>query len=178
MVALFLAEGFEEIEALTVVDVLRRAKIEIQTVGIGGLHITGAHGIGVIADVEDTQFDSRAVYDALILPGGMPGTRNLEASSTVIDALKRAPDTTLLAAICAAPSILGHLGLLKNVRAVCFPGYEKDLHGAILSQERVCADGRFLTAVGAGAAMEFALRFVEHFQGQDVAKKLADDLIV
>lgn len=161
MIAVYLANGFEEIEALAVVDVLRRAELEVRTIGVGGRTVTGAHGITVAADVADTAWDPDTTLEALVLPGGMPGTLHLEKADTVQRALDRAvAGTGYICAICAAPSILGHKGLLKGKRAVCFPGYEQELDGALPGGEAVVTDGRFITAVGAGVAVDFGLEIV------------------
>lgn len=158
MIALFLADGFEEIEALSTVDVLRRSGLDVQTVGIGGRRVRGAHGIEVEADIPDQEWTADEL-EAVVLPGGMPGTLHLEQSPVVQRAIDIAVERGLyLCAICAAPSILGHKGLLEGKRAVCFPGFEKDLKGARLESEPVTADGRFITARGAGVAVEFGLR--------------------
>lgn len=161
MIAVYLANGFEEIEALAVVDVLRRAELEVRTIGVGGRTVTGAHGITVAADVADADWDPDTVLEALVLPGGMPGTLHLEKADTVQRALDRTvAGTGYICAICAAPSILGHKGLLKGKRAVCFPGYEQELDGALPGDEAVVTDGRFITAVGAGVAIDFGLEIV------------------
>lgn len=160
MVYVFLADGFEEIEALAPVDIMRRAGLSVKTVGVGGTVVTGSHGIPVTADVtagEVTMADAQAI----VLPGGMPGTHNLEACSAVQAAIDyAAAHDCWIAAICAAPSILGHRDLLRGRRATCFPGFEKDLYGATATGEPVVTDGRFVTARGAGVAVEFGLRLV------------------
>ena len=172
MIAVCLAAGFEEIEALAVVDILRRAELEVVTVGIGGPVIRGAHGIAVAADVPDAEFDP-ASSEAVVLPGGMPGTLNLERSPVVQAALDQTEKRGgWIFAICAAPSILGHRGMLKGRRAVCFPGFEQELEGAILSDRPVEADGRLITARGPGAAIEFGLRIVEEMVSPERAAKL------
>lgn len=160
MIYVLLADGFEEIEALTVVDVLRRAELDVVTVGIGGTSVCGAHGIPVIADVADTLLTVDDMQ-AVVLPGGMPGTLHLEQSALVSQLLDYAlSHDAYIAAICAAPSILGHRGLLKGRRAVCFPGFEEQLEGAVLSEEPVVQDGRIITAKGAGVAIAFGLQLV------------------
>ncbi len=160
MIYVFLANGFEEIEALATIDVLRRAELSVTTVGIGGKQITGAHHITVAADVEenDVQF---AEMSAVVLPGGMPGTLNLEASKIVQEALEHAVKNNLvIAAICAAPSILGHKGLLKGKQAIAYPGFEKELTDAIVSDSAVVRDGNIITGKGAGVAIDFGLEIV------------------
>ena len=174
MIYLFLANGFEETEALCPLDLLRRAKIDVTTVGVGGKYIEGAHGISVCADITDTEF-SDASPDGVILPGGMPGTLNLDASPTVHAALDAASERgALICAICAAPSVLGKRGMLRGKHAVCFPGFESYLDGAIISAERAVQDENIITAVGMGAAFEFGLRIVAAVKGEDAAAALAD----
>ena len=176
MVYVFLAEGFEEVEALTPVDVLSRCKAEVKTVGIGSKTVTGSHKIPVTADLTEDEltFDG---LDAVILPGGMPGTLNLEASQTVQKYIDYAAENDLyICAICAAPSILGHKGLLNGKKATCFPGFEKDLIGAKVKTDLAVADSRIITGKGAGAAMEFALLAAEKICGKDIAEKTRKSL--
>jgi 4-methyl-5(b-hydroxyethyl)-thiazole monophosphate biosynthesis len=176
MVYLFLANGFEEIEALAVVDVLRRANIEVKTVGIGGQNITGAHGISVRSDISENEIDYNDIT-AVILPGGMPGTTNLLNSKTVEKAVLTAnQNDNLVAAICAAPIVLGKLGLLNNKEATCFPGFEGKLNGAKLSCEKVCKSGNIITATAAGAAIDFALKIVGYLISESAADKLKNEL--
>ncbi|HIZ19523.1 MAG TPA: DJ-1/PfpI family protein [Firmicutes bacterium] len=172
MIAVFLAMGFEEIEALAVVDVLRRAELEVVTVGVGGPLVRGSHGITVAADVADTDFDP-AAPEAVILPGGMPGTLNLEHSPVVQKALDEAAKRDAwIGAICAAPSILGHRGMLQGKRAVCFPGYEQELEGALPSDQPVEVDGRIITAKGAGVAIDFGLEIAARLSSPERAAKV------
>lgn len=172
MIYLFLANGFEEIEALTPVDMLRRAGKEITTVGIGGKTIVGARGIPVVADITDTEFDDNTP-EMIILPGGMPGTKNLDASRVVEKALSAALAAgSYIAAICAAPTILGKRGLLVGKHAVCYPGMEEELRGAVLSSDRVVCDGKFITAAGMGVALPFSLALVEVLCGKPCADRL------
>ncbi|MBE6593356.1 MAG: DJ-1/PfpI family protein, partial [Ruminococcaceae bacterium] len=149
MVYMFLAEGFEEIEALCPLDLMRRAGIAVTTVGVGGEYITGAHAITVRADISADEFDAHSFKnktDMIFLPGGMPGTLNLEASEVVCDAIRSAyEESKYIAAICAAPSILGKMGLLIGKNAICYPGFEGYLEGATISDERVVLDGNILT---------------------------------
>ncbi len=173
MIYLFLANGFEETEALCPLDLLRRAKIDVTTVGVGGKYIEGAHGICVCADMTDEEFSDTSP-DGVILPGGMPGTLNLDASATVHAALDAADKRgALICAICAAPSVLGKRGMLRAKRAVCFPGFEGYLDGAIISDGRAVRDENIITAVGMGAAFEFGLRIVAAIKGEDAAAELA-----
>lgn len=172
MIYVFLANGFEEIEALTAVDLLRRAELSVATVGVGGKNITGSHGIPVTADIEEAQAETEGLK-AVVLPGGMPGTLNLEASPIVRACVEYCVETGgLVAAICAAPSILGHMGLLKGRRAVCFPGFEQELAGAEVGTEPVCAQEGLVTARGAGVAVEFALALIKKFCGNEKAEQI------
>ena len=161
MVYCFLADGFEETEAIAPVDMLRRAGVTVKTVGIGKSVITGSHGISVICDLSDSELRLTDELDGVILPGGMPGTLNLDASQTVHSAVDFAVlHQKLVCAICAAPSILGRKGLLSGKKAIAFPGFEKELEGAIISKDPVVKDGVFITAKGAGVAVDFGLEIV------------------
>jgi 4-methyl-5(b-hydroxyethyl)-thiazole monophosphate biosynthesis len=172
MVYLFLANGFEEIEALAPLDLLRRAGVEVTTVGIGSDVITGSHGITVHADIPDGLYADNAP-EMVILPGGMPGSKHLDESRTVDVALKAALRAdAFIAAICAAPMVLGHRGILAKKEAICFPGFEKELAGAKISEKRVVRDGKIITAAGMGVAVEFGLALVAALRGEDAATKL------
>lgn len=169
MVYLFLANGFEEIEALCPLDLLRRAGVEVTTVGIGGEMIRGSHGIVVQADMPDTMF-ADAAPEMVILPGGMPGSKNLDESRVVDAALRvSARKDAYIAAICAAPFVLGKRGLLEGKEAICYPGFEKELTGARISDKKVVRDGKIITAAGMGVALEFGLSLVAALKGEDVA---------
>ena len=177
---MFLAEGFEEIEALCPLDIMRRAGIEVFTVGIGSSQITGAHGITVCADMTDKDIDALTdpSFDMIFLPGGMPGTLNLASSDTVISFIKKAVENGVyVAAICAAPSILGDMGLLDGKEAICYPGFEDRLKGARISDSRVVLDGKILTAAGMGAALDMGLKIVEIFMGAQKADALRSAVI-
>ncbi len=178
-VYLFLADGFEEIEALTPVDLLRRAGIPVVTVGVTVKTVTGSHGITVTADVTADEAERMLAAGntpaMVILPGGMPGAKNLDESPLVEKFLAAAKEAdAFIAAICAAPMILGKRGLLKGKAAVCYPGFEEYLTGAKV-QERgcVCArDGKMITAQAMGAATEFALTLTEALKGEGTANEL------
>ena len=173
MIYCFLANGFEEVEAITPVDLLRRAGADVKTVGVGSKTITGSHLVEITCDMTADEIRLCDELEAIILPGGMPGTINLEASAAVQSAIDYAfEQKKLICAICAAPSILGHKGLLEGKKATCYPGFEKELTGAYASCERAVTDGNFITGKGAGAALEFGLSIVAKLFG---AKK-ADDL--
>ncbi len=176
MVYVFLAEGFEEMEALAPIDLLRRVGVEVTTVGVGGKVIKGAHGVGFTADSDGEGLDFSDV-DCVVLPGGMPGTTNLDASAMVEACLMKAAEkNALITAICAAPSVLGHKGLLKGKKATCFPGFEEDLLGAVHTGNPVEQDGKIITARGAGVALDFALALVSQLKGEAVAKELRESL--
>ena len=171
MIYMFLANGFEEIEALMPLDLMRRAGLDVRTVGIGGLDITGSHGITVKADMLDADFADNAP-ECVILPGGMPGTKNLDASAVVHKALDDAlASDALICAICAAPMVLGKRGILNGKNATCFPGFEEYLEGANVGG-RVVRDGRVITAIGMGAALEFGIEIVAALKGKETADKL------
>lgn len=172
MIYLFLANGFEEIEALCPLDLLRRAGLEVTTVGIGGEMIMGSHGITVAADIPEGMYADSAP-DMLILPGGMPGAKNLNESRVVDTALKAAARRgAYIAAICAAPMVLGRRGLLEGKEAICFPGFEGELKGAAVSGKRVVRDGNIITAAGMGVALEFGLELVAALKGREAAESL------
>ena len=172
MIPVFLANGFEEIEALATVDILRRAGVEVVTVGVGGKNAVGAHGIAVCADIVEDELDIAAI-DGVVLPGGMPGTTNLEASAVVQTAVKSAYERGLLvAAICAAPSILGHGGYLNGKKATCYPGFEPELTNAAVIDEGVVRDGSIITASGAGVAVDFALELVRYLVSDEMAESI------
>ena len=178
MVYEFLANGFEETEALVPVDMLRRCGITVKTVGIGNNVITGSHGIPVITDITDSEVVMSDDVEMIILPGGMPGTLNLEHSVTVKNAINYCSDNNIyIAAICAAPSILGHMGLLKGKKAVCFEGYESQLEGAEVLYDSVCVDGKIITARGAGVSLDFALKLIETLISPARSETLAASLM-
>ena len=174
MIAIFLADGFEEIEAVSVIDVLRRAEYEVKTVAVGTAdrRVTGAHDMVLEADCMEQEVNLDEM-ELMVLPGGMPGTLNLEQSQTVQAALKHCHQSgKWITAICAAPSILGHAGLLNGKTAICFPGFEDDLTGAQISKQAVCQDGKIITAKGPGVAIDFGLKIVEAISGAGLANAL------
>ncbi len=173
MIAVFLANGFEEIEALTPVDCLRRCEKEVRTVGVGSRAITGSHGITVFCDLiaEELRLED---LEMIILPGGMPGTLNLEKSPIVQKAIDHCAENGLpIAAICAAPSILGHKGLLQGKKATCYTGFEDQLIGAeVLTDHPAVTDGNIITACGMGAALEFSCEIIKKLISEDRAELL------
>lgn len=176
--AIFLANGFEEIEGLTVVDILRRAGIDITMVSITGTTaVEGSHGIKLEADDTIENFDFDGV-DMIILPGGMPGTKNLDACAPLKAKIEEFNNAgKMLAAICAAPTVYGKMGLLKGKKACCYPGCEGDLIGANVSTDMVSKDGNFITSRGMGTAIPFALAILEHFKGKEAADQMAKAIV-
>lgn len=179
MVYVHLADGFEEIEALTVVDVLRRADIAAKTVSVtGDKTVRGAHDIKVAADLlfEEADYDN---CEMIVLPGGMPGTANLAKHEGLAKQLNAfAQSGKWLAAICAAPSVLGRMSLLKDKHVTSYPGYENQLIGAIYSEERVVRDGKLITSRGPGTAIEFSLELVMLLKNEQTAAALRNAMIV
>lgn len=174
----FLADGFEEIEGLTVVDLLRRAGVETQTVAVmGAPEVTGSHGIQVRADVLFEEMDDSDT-ELYVLPGGMPGTKHLAAHAGLGKLLQDAASSgKKVAAICAAPSVLGGLGILKGRRATSYPGFEGQLAGAELSEEQVVVSGNITTSRGMGTAIPFGLELVAQLKGRAVADELAKGIV-
>lgn len=179
-VALFLANGFEEMEAVSPIDILRRASIDVVTVSISDKkEVVGAHNITVLADKLFSEVDFTG-FEALVLPGGMPGASNLFAH----EGLKKLilsfdNEKKNIAAICAAPAVvLGGLGLLKGKEAICYPGFEEQLNGAIVSSKSVVTTENFTTGKGPGVAVDFALQLVKVLKGEKVADEVKAGLCV
>lgn len=172
------AEGFEEIEGLTVVDLLRRAGIQVQMVGLDtDGTVVGAHGIRVQMDTDLAGIELKDAQ-AIVLPGGMPGTKHLGASSRLGELLKEADSKKIrLGAICAAPSVLGGLGLLQGKRAVCYPGFEERLTGATVSEESVVTDGHITTSRGMGTAIDFGLELIAVLKGLEESERISSSII-
>lgn len=173
-----LAAGFEEIEALSVVDLLRRAEITTDLVSITNKYtVEGAHNISVIADKVFKEVDFTEV-DMIVLPGGMPGTKNLEAFEPLMEQLDCFHNAAKhIAAICAAPSILGHRGMLRGKKACCFPGFEDELKEADVTKNPIEKSEHIITSRGMGTAIDFGLEIVACFKGQESAHKLAEKII-
>ena len=175
-VSIFLADDFEEIEGLTVVDLLRRAEIEVQMVSVtGNIQVTGSHRIAVIADAlfEETDYSDA---DLLVLPGG-PGTRHLLEHKGLEQLLKKAvSDGTKVAAICAAPRVLGIQGLLQGKNATCYPGNEEFLTGARIIDTEVVCDGNITTSKGLGTAIDFSLSLIKTLKGGEEAARIAQSI--
>ncbi len=176
MYYLFLANGFEITEAMAPLDVMRRAGLEVKTVGITGEMIQSSNGVSIKPDIDisDITYDN---IDGAILPGGMPGTLNLKASNAVVECVKKCyNDGKLVASICAAPSIFGEMGLLRDRRATCFPGFEKALDGAVHTGAHVETDGNVITSKGAGCALEFGHAIVSYAVSKEAADKVLSDM--
>lgn len=177
-IAVFFGTGYEEIEALTVVDILRRAGEDITMVSITGeQRVTSSHGVEVTMDkiLSEVNFDE---VDVIVLPGGMPGTKNLEACEALmdqVDAFVQAGKT--VAAVCAAPSILGHRGHLKGKAACSFPDFESHLEGADVKQVPAVIDGNIITGRGMGAAIPFGLAILEKLQGKEAAEAMGKKIV-
>ena len=177
-IGIFLAEGFEEIEGLAVVDILRRAGLEAVTISVTGQkEIHSSHQVGVLADrlFDEVGF---AELDGVVLPGGMPGTTNLGAPAGVNEVIRSfAAEGKLVAAICAAPSVLGQAGILQGKKAACYPGFEDKLTGAEVVYEEVAEAGNIITSRGMGTAIPFALSLVSYLVSGQKAQELAEAII-
>ena len=177
-IGIFMADGCEEIEGLTVVDVVRRAKMEIKMISITGKReVTSSHGVTFLADAlaSEVNYDE---LDGIVLPGGMPGTLNLGADATVNEVIhKFAAEGKLVAAICAAPSVLGAAGILEGKRATCHPGFEEKLTGAQTSEDSVVVDGNIITSRGMGTAIPFALALTEQLVSREKAEEIKKGII-
>ena len=175
MVYIFLGDGFEEIEALTACDVLRRAGAEVSLAGVGKTDITGAHGIRVTADCTDADVDIDAA-EMLVVPGVLGGVEAMEASENVLSLLRRAfAADKEIAAICAGPRVLTKAGVLSGVHAVCYPGMEYEMSGIMSQEKAVVRDGKITTGRGVGCAMEFAFALAETVCGADAARAVAEE---
>jgi 4-methyl-5(b-hydroxyethyl)-thiazole monophosphate biosynthesis len=181
-IIVFLADGFEEVEAITPIDYLRRSGIEVTTVSISDTQVVkGAHNVPVTADTTLTKLAADpAAWDGVLLPGGMPGSTNLAASAGVVAVLKAfSAAGKLLCAICAAPAyVLAPLGLLAGKRFTCYPGAEERVTGAMWSGERVVIDGNVITSRGAGTAGEFARAVIGKLAGEAKAKEIAESVLL
>ncbi len=176
-VVVFLATGFEEVEAMGIVDTLRRAGIEVVIAGLQTGAIEGGHGVMVVPDREIEGINI-GDFDAVILPGGSPGYVNLGNDKRVLDAVRKAFELgKVVAAICAAPSVLAKAGILEGKKATIYPGLETALAGAKHINERVVVDGKIITSQGPGTALEFGVKLVETLVGEKSARELKDSLI-
>ncbi len=173
MIYILLGQGFEEIEALSVCDILRRGGVEVKLAGVGGLKITGGHGITVSADIDVSGIDLD-VARMLVIPGGMGGVESIERSHECSDIIKKAAmRNTPLAAICAGPRVLARLSLLKGKKITCYPGMENEMTGALVDTAKATVtDGSLITGRGPGAAFDFALELLGYLKGQAAAEKI------
>ena len=177
-IAVFFANGYEEIEALTVVDLTRRAEIETWMISITDEKtVTGSHGITVSMDKTLSEVNFEEV-DMIVLPGGMPGTLNLEACEPLMEKVKEFDaNGKYISAICAAPTVFGHLGLLKGKKACCYPSMEDGLVGAEVTFETTAVADHILTSRGMGTAIDFGLQIIARFQGQEAADEMAAKIV-
>lgn len=175
---LFLATGFEEVEALTVVDILRRGGVDCKMISVtGDYDVIGSHTITIRAD---QLFDEKDLTDAemLIMPGGIPGTPNLKAHAGLEKLIRKyAEDGKYLAAVCAAPTIYGEMGLLEGRKATCYPGMDDGLKGAIALEDAVVCDGQYITSRGMGTSIEFALTLLEQFADKETAQDMGRKIV-
>lgn len=177
-VLVILADGFEEIEAITPIDVLRRAGLEVALAGLSGKTVSGAHGVKFQADLMLDDYHS--LPDAVVLPGGMPGARNLGESKKVAELIKKMDSQKkIVGAICAAPALaLAPTGILDGKKATCYPGFEKNFPASVsFSDARVVVDGNVITSRGPGSALEFALELVRRLAGREAAEALSEGLL-
>jgi 4-methyl-5(b-hydroxyethyl)-thiazole monophosphate biosynthesis len=177
-IGIFMADGCEEVEGLTVVDIARRAGIEIEMISItGAKQVTSSHKVTFQTDTTKAEADF-ASYDGIVLPGGMPGTIHLGEDETVDRVIREfASAGKLVAAICAAPSVLGQAGLLDGKKATCHPGFEEKLTGADCATDQVVRDGNIITSRGMGTAIPFALEIVRYFQDDAAVDKIKTGLV-
>lgn len=176
MLYILLAEGFEEVEMITPLDMIKRANIPVLTVGISGRTVTGAHNIEITADILPDEVDINN-FEGIILPGGMPGTLNLQKDKKVNELIDLCEEKSkLIGAICAAPMILGEKGLLSGKRAVCFPGFEDKLEGATVENLPAVTDGNIITSKGAGAALWFGSAIIDYLKGAGEGEKILSQM--
>lgn len=178
MIGVFLATGFEECEALLVVDIARRAGLDLKTVSVTGeKEVTSSHNVTVIADLLLGEVDFKEM-DMIVLPGGMPGTKNLEACEPLMEQVEAFyKDSKCISAICAAPSIFGHKGFLKGRNAVSYPEFESHLEGAEVSSNSVEVSEHVTTSRGLGTAIDFGLAIVERYKGKAEADRIAEAIV-
>ena len=173
-ILIVLAEGFEEVEAITVIDYLRRTGVEAEVISIEkGLNVEGAHGIGVIADKHLDQIKDLSGFRGIVIPGGRPGAMALRENERVIQIIQELYSSgKLVAAICAGPIVLYRAGVLKDKEATCYPGFDKGMEDVLIKEELVVKDGNIITSRGPATAVYFALKLVEYLQGEDKMMEL------
>ena len=178
MVYMLLGTGFEETEAVTPLDLLRRAGIEVKTVGLNGKVVYGSHNIGIEADIEITQMDLTEL-EMIILPGGLGGVASIRACQEAMDALKFANDNgKFVGAICAGPTVLADLGITNGKQATCFPGCEDGMGEAVMLEGKAAVrDGRIITGTSAGCAIPFGLSLIEVLKGEEAARQVAEQIV-
>ena len=178
MVYMLLGTGFEETEAIAPLDLLRRAGISVQTVGVNGKLVYGGHGIGIEADITLGEMDLTAL-EMIILPGGLGGVASVRASQSALDALRFAwENDKYVAAICAGPTVLADLGITNGKHAVCYPGCEENMGSAIVEIKPCLQDGKLITGASAGCATQFGLSLIRALRGEDDAKTVADQIVI
>ncbi len=178
MVYVLLGTGFEEIEAIVPVDLLRRAGIAVMTVGISGKTIYGSHKIGITADISLEEMDFTQL-DMLVLPGGLGGVASIKGSQQALDAIRFAAENgKWICAICAAPTILAQLGITEGKQAVCYPGCEADMGNAHMQESACVQDGNVITGASAGCAIPFALKLIEAVKGKAEADRIAAQIVI
>ncbi len=178
MVYLLLGTGFEETEAIAPIDLLRRAGVDVLTVGISGKVVTGSHGIPVTADITLGEMDLTAL-EMIVLPGGLGGVASIRASEEALNAVRFAwENEKFVAAICAAPSILAELNITDHHNATCYPGFEEKMGNAVMHKCAVVHDGRLITAASAGCAVAFGLKLVEVLCGAEEASRIAEQIVI
>ena len=179
MVYMLLGTGFEETEAIAPLDLLRRAGVEIQTVGLNGKVIYGSHKIGIEADIEIGQLDLTAL-EMVIIPGGLGGVASIRACAEAMDTLKFAADNDkFVGAICAGPTVLADLGITDGKNATCYPGCEDGMGSAnMIENVAAVQDGKIITGTSAGCAIPFGLKLIEALKGTEVAEKIAKQIVI
>lgn len=177
MILVFLADGFEMVEALAPIDAMRRAGIDVVTLGVGTAMPKSSHGIAMQTDASAADWDGYDDIEGIVLPGGMPGTLHLGQSTDVRDAIAYCVERQkLIAAICAAPSVLGDQGVLQGKTAVCYPGFEDRLAGAEIGRAGVVCDQNVITAKGAGVAWQFGFAIVSYLRGKEAAEAVMESI--
>ncbi len=177
MVYILLGKGFEEIEAVAPLDILRRGGVEAVFAGIGGLTVEGAHGIAINCDTSVAAIKQDDI-DMLVVPGGLGGVESILSSQTAMELIKNAGDKGIaLAAICAGPTVLYKLGFLNGVKAVCYPGMEEEMPGGKFGESPACVDGKIITGRGPGAALEFGFELLRYFKGSDAVEELRKSMV-
>jgi 4-methyl-5(b-hydroxyethyl)-thiazole monophosphate biosynthesis len=173
---IILADGFEEIEAITCIDILRRAEMDVAVLGLNEVEVRGSRNIMVKADLLFDDYNGQ--FDAVVLPGGIPGTNNLAQSQGLLTLIKEANQIgKICAAICAAPTVLAKAGILTGKKATCYPGHEGRLSGAQIVNEPVVTDGNIITSRAVGTTIPFALKLVEALAGEEIAKKISSAIL-